>query len=211
MEIYSTEEQQEEAIKKAVKDNWLVVLIGAAIGLGGVYGWRYYDATKIAEQEAASDAYRVVFEQAGKDGEDVLAQSKQYIAEHDNKSYTVMMALLAAKEAVKNKDLDEAASQLGWAADNTSEASLKAVVLVRLARIQTEQQKYDDALTTLNQSVPESFVAKAEELKGDIYLRQGDKNKARTAYLLASEKGGTEGNNGLQLKIDDLTEAGPAS
>lgn len=210
MEIYSTEEQQEEAIKKAIKDNWLVVVIGAAIGLGAVYGWRYYDATKLAQQEADSDAYSAIFEKVGADGTDIIAESKKYITEHDNKSYTVMMALLAAKEAVAKKDLNEASSQLQWAADNTAEKSLKAVILMRLARVQAEQQKYSDALATLGQPLPEAFAAKAQELKGDVYMKQNDKDQARKAYQLAADKGGLEGNNGLQLKIDDLTEAAPA-
>ncbi|MFT4927259.1 MAG: putative negative regulator of RcsB-dependent stress response [Phenylobacterium sp.] len=210
MEIYSTEEQQEEAIKKAIKDNWIVVLVGAAIGLSAVYGWRYYDASQLAQQEADSDAYTMVFESASKNEGDIIAKSKEYISNHDNKSYTVMMAMLAAKEAVSKKDLTEATSQLQWAADNTNEASLKGVILLRLARVQAEQEQFSEALATLDKPMAESFAARAHELKGDVYSRQGEQSKALAAYQLAADKGGLEGNNGLQLKIDDLAEAGPA-
>jgi predicted negative regulator of RcsB-dependent stress response len=165
----------------------------------------------VATKEADSDAYAVIFEKAGKDSEDIVALSKQYISEHDNKSYTVMMALLAAKEAVNKKDLKEAGSQLQWAADNATQDSLKGVILLRLARVQAEQEQYSEALATLGQKMPESFDAKAQELKGDVYLRQGERSQARTAYQASADDGGLEGNSGLQLKIDDLTEAVPAN
>jgi predicted negative regulator of RcsB-dependent stress response len=209
MEVYSTEEQQEEAIKKAIKDNWLVVVLGGAIGLGAVYGWRYYDASVLAKQEADSDAYTAIVEKVGKDDADVIALSNEYIKEAGNKSYTVMLAMVAAKEAVAKKDLDEAAKQLKWAVANSQDDSFKAVNLTRLARIQAEQEKYSDALATLGQSLPKSFTAQVEELKGDIYLKQGDADKARASYQLAADNEGLEGNNGLQFKLDNLAQATP--
>ena len=209
MEVYSTEEQQEEAIKKAIKDNWLVVLIGAALGLGGVYGWRYYAASVIAQQAADSDDYNMIVEKATDANVDLVAQAKEYISSHDNKSYTVMMALVAAKNAVEKKDLDEAASQLSWAAKNSNQDSFKAVITVRLARVQVEQQKFDQALTTLTATLPASFTSQVEELRGDIYLRQGEADKARTAYQLAADHDGLEGNNGLQFKMDNLAQVAP--
>ena len=209
MEVYSTEEQQEEAIKKAIKDNWLVVLIGAAIGLGGVYGWRYYDASVLATNAADSDAYTAIIEKVGKDDADVLALAKTYIDTHDNQSYTVMLAMLAAKEAVAKKDLAEAEKQLQWAVDNAQDDSLKAVNQVRLARVQVELEKFTEALVTLGKPMPASFTAQIEELKGDVYIRQGEADKARVAYQLAADSEGLDGNNGLQFKLDNLAQATP--
>ncbi|PAR85254.1 YfgM family protein, partial [Vibrio cholerae] len=42
MELYDTEEQQVEAIKDWWKENGKAVIFGAVIGLGGLFGWRYY-------------------------------------------------------------------------------------------------------------------------------------------------------------------------
>ena len=209
MEIYSTEEQQEEAIKKAIKDNWLVVVVGATLGLGGVYGWRYYDASVKATQAAHSDAYAEVVEKVGQDGQDIVAMSNQYIDSHDNQSYTVMLAMYAAKEAVAKKDYTEASKQLKWAADNAQDKSFKAVVQIRLARVQAEMDQLDDALATLSGTFPESFKAQLEETKGDIYLKKGDKDKARMAYQAAADNDGLTGNNGLQFKLDNLALATP--
>lgn len=211
MEIYSTEEQQEEAIKKAIKENWLVVVIGAAIGLGAVYGWRYYDASIRAGHEADSAAYEQVIEKVGQGDADVVALANDYIKSNDNQSYSVMLAMVAAKDAVAKNNLDEAAKQLKWAADNSQDDSIKGVSLLRLARVQSEQQKFDEALSTLSAALPEAFLAQVEELKGDIYFKQGDKDKARAAYQIAADNDGLTGNNTLQFKIDNLTQAVPKS
>ncbi len=211
MEIYSTEEQQEEAIKKAIKENWLVVVLGAAIGLGGVWGWRYYDSSVRAGQAAESAAYEEIVKNAESEDADIVAKANGYISEHGDSAYSVMLALTAAKQAVTKGDLDEASKQLKWAAQHSTKPSVKGVAQVRLARILTEQQKYDDALAILNGAMPESFKAQVEELKGDIYVKQGEKEKARIAYQAAADNDGLTGNNALQFKIDNLTDAGPQS
>jgi predicted negative regulator of RcsB-dependent stress response len=210
MEIYSTEEQQEEAIKKAIQDNWKVVVFGALLGLGGVWGWRAYDAHLIEQKSNASDAYEKIVTEIGKEGTDLAKSVEAFNAEHENKSYSVLLALQVAKAAVEKKDLAEAAKQLRWAADNAVDQGMKAVSLVRLARVQVELQKYDDALSILASDLPQSFTAQVEELKGDIYMAKGEKGKARVAYQTAADNDGLEGNNGLQYKIDNLAQATPA-
>ena len=42
MEQFATEEQQVEAIKRFWKEHGTAIIVGAALGLGGLWGWRYY-------------------------------------------------------------------------------------------------------------------------------------------------------------------------
>lgn len=58
MEIYSTEEQQVDAIKQFWKDYGTSILIGAVVGLGGLYGWNYYSDMKVAKAEEASKPFK---------------------------------------------------------------------------------------------------------------------------------------------------------
>lgn len=60
MDVYTTEEQQVEAIKKWWRDNGKAVVLGAVIGLGGLYGWRYYQAELETSREQASAQYTQV-------------------------------------------------------------------------------------------------------------------------------------------------------
>ena len=51
----------------------------------------------------------------------------------------------------------------------------------------------------------------AAELKGDIYIAQGNKDQARTAYQAAADAGGLTTNPLLQIKLDDLAVTSPAA
>lgn len=59
--------------------------------------------------------------------------------------------------------------------------------------------------------MPEAFNANVAELKGDIYLKQGNKAQARTAYQAAVNAGGSATNPLLQIKLDDLAVTSPAA
>lgn len=206
MDIYSTEEQQAEAIKRFFRENGLSLALGVAIGLGGLYGWKAYNQSQITTAENASDAYTQLVE-----GGAVLGAADTFIAEHKDTNYSVLAAFVAAKEAVEKDQLDVASEKLSWVVENVNNADLKATATTRLARVQIAQQQYDQALSTLNGKFADSFTATVAELKGDIYTAQGDVNQARTAYQAAADAGGLENNPLLQIKLDDLAVTSPAA
>ncbi|HEA17507.1 MAG: YfgM family protein [Pseudoalteromonas prydzensis] len=206
MDIYSTEEQQAEAIKRFFRENGVSLALGIVIGLGGLYGWKAYNQQQLTTAENASDAYTQLVE-----GGAVLGAADTFIAEHKDTNYSVLAAFVAAKEAVEQNQLDVASEKLSWIITNVSNADLKATATTRLARVQIAQQQYDQALTTLNAEFAESFTATIAELKGDIYTVQGDVNQARTAYQAAADAGGLENNPLLQIKLDDLAVTSPAA
>ncbi len=72
MEIYSTEEQQAEAIKRFFRENGTTIVVGAVLGLGGLYGWKAYNQSQIDSAEAASEAFTQVVE-----SDDVLAKKRR--------------------------------------------------------------------------------------------------------------------------------------
>ena len=206
MEIYSTEEQQAEAIKRFFRENGLSLALGVIVGLGGLYGWKAYNQNQITTAEQASDAYTKLVE-----SDDVLASADAFISENKDTQYATLAAFVAAKEAVDAQKLDVANKKLSWIVSNVDNAQLKAIATTRLARVQIAQQQYDDALTTLNSPLPEAFNANVAELKGDIYTQQGNKEQARVAYQAAVDAGGLTSNPLLQIKLDDLAVTSPAA
>lgn len=204
MEIYSSEEQQVEAIKSFWKENGTAIILGAAIGLAGIFGWRQYGAMQIEKTEATSDSFMQIAENSAKDGVDMIAEVNQFIEANKDSQYAVLASFVAAQEAVKKSNLDEAAKQLQFAADNGANEAIKAVALSRLARIQSEKEQLDDALATLALIKAEGFKARTAELKGDVYFKKGDKDQARVAYQEASDAGGLTNNDALQQKLDNL-------
>jgi len=201
MEQFTTEEQQVEAIKKFWKDNGTAIILGAVLGFGGLWGWRYYNAELIASQEQASDAYQSAIADLGKE-EAAFSSAKTFVTENSDSPYAVMASLKLAKEAVERKDFSEAAKQLSWVTQSNANSAIKDVAFLRLARVQMEQEQFADALSQLN-NISSSFAAQIDEVKGDIYQRQGKIDEALEAYAAALEDAGS--NPVLQMKLDDLT------
>lgn len=204
MEIYSSEEQQVEAIKRFWQQYGKAILGGVVLGLAVLYGFRFYQAEQRSQAEQASSRFTQLVEQrADAASEDWLAQAQGFIDAGNKDHYAVMAALLAAKEAVALAQFDKAQTQLSWVLANAKEPTVLALTQLRLARLQREQGQLDAALTTLAAAVPESFVALQAELKGDILLQAEKPAEAKAAYQLALEKAGDNAQI-LQIKLDDL-------
>ena len=121
MEIYSTEEQQAEAIKQFFRDNGVSIALGIVIGLGGLYGWKAYNQSQISNAEAASNAYNTLIE-----SEEILGSAESFIENNSDSNYAVLAAFVVAKEAVDNDDYTLAAQKLRFAADSVKNPELKA-------------------------------------------------------------------------------------
>lgn len=209
MEIYSTEEQQEEAIKKFFKENGLQIFLGAALGLGGFTGWNMYVESQLEAQEAASVEYDKFLEAATAETaqlDSVNSELNEFVKAHGETGYGIFANLIAAKKAAEAGDLKAAESRLVEAEKATTEPSLNALINTRLARVQTGLGNFDAALATLDSITESGFEANVAELKGDVYVAQGSADKARQAYQLAADKGGLEGNNVLKMKLQDLAQ-----
>jgi predicted negative regulator of RcsB-dependent stress response len=205
IEGYETEEQQVIAIKSWWKENGNILMIAAVIGLAGLWGWRFYNESVITGQEEASQAYSemlVNFESQG--GEVGLDNIRVFIADNQNNNYGVLASLLLAKEAVQQKDFALAKTQFLQLQSQNEYAPLNAIINLRLARVEGQLGEYEQALNTLTLITEPSFLAKANQVKGSIYLKMGDTEKARNAFQNAVNA--SEGNIGpiVQLQFDDL-------
>ncbi|MCE2596769.1 tetratricopeptide repeat protein [Motilimonas cestriensis] len=203
---YETEEQQVDAIKNWWKENGTAVIFGTVIGLGSLWGWRFYNEQKIANQEQASQAYTQAMTTLEAGSEDAISSTQAFIDSNADNNYGALAALMLAKVAVDKGDFELALSQLAWVKKNKVSEVLLPTVNLRLARVQTELKQFDAALATLAEIKDDAFKAKAEEAKGDILLLQGNAQKARAAYQAAVLAGGNTGNPALQIKLDDLAE-----
>ncbi|WP_166839070.1 YfgM family protein [Rheinheimera pleomorphica] len=205
MEIYSSEEQQVEAIKRFWHEYGKAILGGVVLGLAALYGFRFYQAEQRGAAEAASVKFSQLVEQrdAAAPSDDWLAQAQGFIAASNGDNYTVLAALLAAKDAIALQQYDKAAEQLNWVLSHSKQPELLAVTQLRLARVQREQGNLDAALSTLAKPMPESFAAIQAELKGDILLQSDKPADAKAAYQQALDSAG-QNKQLLQIKLDEL-------
>jgi len=201
MEKYETEEQQVDAIKRFWKENGVAIVVGAALGLGGLYGWRYYNEQKITGQEQASAAYEKTTEELLKTDQG-FSQAQAYINDNSDTGYALLMSFKLAQQAIERKDLSEAVKHLNFAAVNAQNDSIQAIANLRLARVQLELEQLDEALLSLDKVTDDAFNAQRQETKGDVYVAQKLFDKARAAYSSALEKNAN--NDGLKMKLDNL-------
>jgi len=207
VEVYQTEEQQVEAIKGYWEENGNMIIAGIALGFAGFIGFNLYKDSKLEDELAVSDSYQVLIENSAKDKAAFGENAEKFIKENSGTSYVSLTALALAKEAAAKKDWPSAQTQLIAAIKNAPSDGIKGIASLRLARVQIQQEQYEQALTTLGKPLPESFTAAIEEVKGDTYLLQGKKELARNAYQAAIAADGLASSPNLQMKLDDLATA----
>ena len=206
IEGYETEEQQVEAIKGWWKANGNSLMITAVVGLASLWGWRYYNESVVNAQETTSQAYaQMQLQFEAQQGEQKLQTISTFASDNVDNNYGVLASLLLAKEAVAQKDYALAKTQLTQLQSQNSYEPLNAVINIRLARVQAELNENDAALATLALVTEKSFLVKAYQVKGTVYLKQGELDKARSAFQDAINASQGRVDPVLQLQFDDLT------
>jgi predicted negative regulator of RcsB-dependent stress response len=207
VEVYTTEEQQVEAIRKWWHDNKWSIIGGVIIGLAALWGGRTYLEGQRSYGEAASAAYQIMMSRLDSGATKEAAQiGAQLLGQFADTPYAGLAALAMAKIKVEAGDLVAAKSQLHWALDNSKQVAVQHEARLRLGRILLAEGKGSEALALLNGVDEGSYKAAYEELKGDIHVHDGDAAAARQAYALAlaALKAGAPARQVIQMKLDDL-------
>jgi predicted negative regulator of RcsB-dependent stress response len=186
---YDFEEQERLAELKAWwEDNRAYVfaaIAAAAIGFGGWKGWQFWQLRQ--DEEAALLFLPVEEAQRTADPKKIATAAEKVIASQPGSFHASQAALIAAKAAFDAGNLDEARKHLEWVMNKGVDVH-RGVARVRLAAVQLEQKKYDEALATLDGNKVPGFEALVADMRGDVMLAQGRLDEARAAYRLAIEK-----------------------
>jgi len=207
LDVYTTEEQQVEEIKKWWRENGMSVVVGIALGISAIFGWRYWQNHKIERSEAASSLYtdmRVSFRNDDREKAEDLAD--RILADYENSAYAVFTKLSLAKLAVADNDPDSAEKHLKWALNKDIDESFSHVIRLRLLRVLISRNKLDEAGELIAIQDKGEFSASYDELLGDIKAARGDTDAARDAYqqsLNKAQAGGRDVST-LEIKIDNI-------
>lgn len=208
MDVYKSDDEQAEAIRKWWNENGKSIVIGIFLGLGAIFGWRAWQDYSRQQAESASEMYQEILDIVSKGGkaEEVNAISSKIMEDYGTTAYAVFAKLIEAKLAVDAGNYEAAAGHLKWALDNNKQPSMGHIIRLRLTRALIDQGKYDEALSLLDIKDKGDFNAGYDELKGDILRIKGDKQGARNSYQLAmtNRQAANLDTSLLQLKLDDL-------
>jgi predicted negative regulator of RcsB-dependent stress response len=202
-----TDEEQIESLRKWWSENGLSVIGGIVIGLAAIFGWRGWQGYQLAQAEAASNLYaHLILDVRRQKFSHAREIADQILAEYRKTGYAVYASLLLAKFDMNDGKSESAIRHLQWVIENTDQNELEHLARLRIARILLADNKTEQALQLINSVEQGEFTASYEELKGDIFLQQGNTEAAKTAYQLALSEGNDTVNNNifLQMKINNL-------
>lgn len=163
---------------------FLTVFTGFLLAYGGKQYYEYYQTKQTLKASAVYD--KMVSAMQKQDNAQIETEAKQLMAQFARTPYASLAALRLAKLAVEENNLAAAKDHLNFVLKNGDNDIIRQIAKIRLSRILADEKAYDAALTLLTkETVPESYKTLVEETKGDIYLMQNNKDKAREAYQAA--------------------------
>lgn len=201
--------EQEQLIKEWLNKNWLTIVAGIALGIGGLWGYGQWQMSKTKNIQAAANDF-VQIEQLLLLDEVTEAQQMitDYEAKYGANIYVVKARLMVAGKLVEQGDVAAAKNQYQILIDVKPEKSIAEMVRLRLARLLVSEGDYTAALTHLDKVQSNAYQTIVEEIIGDVYLAQGDTNKAKDAYQLALNEGeGYSGRQIVEMKLADVKTA----
>ena len=207
MDAYTAEAQQIEEIKKWWRENGLSIVLSLTLGISAIFGWRYWQAARIEQAEAASTLYsEMIISLRNENQTEARDSAEMILAEYENTAYGVFAMLALARLAVDDSDMDAAETHLRRALDNNSDASFAHVIRLRLIRVLISRDKLDEARSLIASPKKGEFASSYDELMGDISVLQGDLETARSSYQQSIDKARADGRDisTVELKIDNI-------
>jgi predicted negative regulator of RcsB-dependent stress response len=206
MDDYLDEKEQIEEIKSWLKENWLALVAGVIVGFGGLFSWNWYqDSVYESNTQALA-----IFDQAQQEltlgnFESALALLQNLRSDYNSSPYTDFLGLLYSTYLLSNGNTADAAVEIEYVLNNTTDEYLRLIATWRLARVNVEMTNYDRALE-LVQNKNHALSANFTELEGDVYFFRGEFDLASNTYMsiLSDPNINSIDLNTLMLKINNL-------
>ncbi|WP_409523776.1 YfgM family protein [Nitrincola sp. MINF-07-Sa-05] len=209
-----TEEEQIEAIKGWWKENGKSLVLSILIVVSAVVGWKGWQQHQANQASQASALYQnlvdAVVQTVGNQVEAGAMSTAEHLSgrlkdDFSKTSYAHFGALLMARVAVDQGDLDRALQELDWLLDGRADGDILRVAKLRKGRVLAELGQVDVAIALLQGADTGAFEAGYQELLGDLYTASGQVEQALTAYNRALEVSqASQGQAILRMKRDDL-------
>jgi predicted negative regulator of RcsB-dependent stress response len=213
MDIYLSEEERIEALKKWWQENAKAIAAGLIIGIALILGWNAWQKNQRAKSEEAS----VLFQQLGKaveskQTEPAIKLAERLIEKYQGTPYAPYAILYLVKLKVDAGDLAGAKKPLQDLLASTKDDGIRHIARLRLGEVMMALGESKDVLPFI-ENIPRDqlgeFESRYEILKGDLYADLKRPREALLAYEKAKRLG--EATPLLELKIIDLATESPQS
>jgi predicted negative regulator of RcsB-dependent stress response len=159
------------------------------------------------QAKAASILYEQLLVASRKnDTNNIRSIANNIIADYESSTYAIFSKLMLAKLESESGDLENAEVYLYSILNNVSRDEFKHITRLRLLRVLIANNKLESAEKLLTKVKQNQFSAHYEELRGDIFAKQGNVKGAVKAYqkAIANSASNEDAQIILQMKLDDL-------
>ncbi len=193
MSDHLTDEEQVEKVKAWLKENGMSIVAGVVIGLGGIFGWQFWDSYQVNRAADGAEAYDRFVQtaeqsQPGATAEALAGRNDEFA----NTAYSDFASLELARQQAESGDLESAMATLEKTRTSISDTAMQSVIDLRLARLLVSVGKFDEAGIIIDRLGSGAFAAEAASLRGQIAYMQGNREDARKALEEASALGASD-------------------
>ena len=212
---------------QALKQYGSYIVTAILLALAAYFGWTYWQNNHARVDTVAADHYADIQRlneevSLASQNPDLEAEAQASLAEsrkqldkdidalvstHGNSVYAWQALMIKARQQVDNDDFKGAGETFKKAlAIDLGDAGLEAITRLRYAKTLLAAGDAAAALAEANNDMPSSFEASQQELLGDIYLAQDNKDSAVKSYNNAWEllRNRQETRAVLALKMESL-------
>ena len=202
-----TDDEQLEEVKRYVREYAPVLIVGALLGAGGLFGWRYY----LGYQNERGLKAGAQFSQLGAALQSGDVNKPRQIAtdlikDYPSSPYADQAKLVLARMDVEAGHDADANAPLTDVMNGSKDSELRQIARLRLARVLIDQGKPDDAIKLLSEATPGSFAGQYHEVHADALYAKKDVPGAIAEYkaaLAAADAGGVDAAM-VEMKMADL-------
>ena len=212
---------------QALKQYGSYIVTAILLALAAYFGWTYWQNNHARVDTVAADHYADIQRlneevSLASQNPDLEAEAQASLTEsrkkldkdidalvstHGNSVYAWQALMIKARQQVDSDDFKGAGETFKKAlAIDLGDAGLQAITRLRYAKTLLAAGDADAALAEANNDMPSSFEASQQELLGDIYLAQNNKDAAIKSYNNAWEllRSRQETRAVLALKMESL-------
>jgi len=212
---------------QALKQYGSYIVTAILLALAAYFGWTYWQNNHARVDTVAADQYADIQQlneevklasqnpDLEAEAQEALTQSRSQldkdidtlVSTHGESVYAWQALMINARQQVDNDDFAAATETFKKAlAIDLGDAGLEAITRLRYAKTLLAAGDTDAALSEANNDMPSSFEASQQELLGDIYLAQDNKDSAIKSYSNAWEllRSRQETRAVLALKMESL-------
>jgi predicted negative regulator of RcsB-dependent stress response len=210
VEDYLTDDEQLEAVKRYVREYAPVLIIGALIGAGLFFGWRYY-LNYQNDHGLKAGAQFSQLTSALQSGDETKPRqiANDLIKDYPSSPYADQAKLVLARMDVESGHDADAIGPLSEVMSGSKDSELRQIARLRLARVLIDEGKPDEAIKLLSEATPGSFAGRYHEAHADALYAKKDVPGAIAEYkaaLEAADAGGVDAAM-VEMKMADLGAA----